>query len=204
MIGLLCDEQGEPVSTEVFRGNTRDLKTFATQVTKATEWFGCQRVTFVGERGMIKRAQLKDLREVGFHYITAITKPEVEALLNKGLVQMELFSNEVCDGVRLVLRRNPQRAEQLAASRSDKQASVERLMAQRNRYLEEHPRAQLASAEKKVRAKIGQLQVDRWLDTIFHELYPGHNCDLGCMLLPEAEFLADNDVLARLAGLDPA
>ena len=163
----MCDEQGEPVSTEVFRGNTRDLKTFATQVTKAAEWFGCQRVTFVGERGMIKRAQLKDLCEVGFHYITAITKPEVEALLNKGLVQMELFSNEVCelqhDGVRLVLRRNPQRAEQLAASRSDKQASVERLMAQRNRYLEEHPRAQLASAEKKVRAKIGQLQVDRWL-----------------------------------------
>ena len=47
-------------------------------------------------------------------------------------------------------------------------------------------------------------QVDRRLDTIVHELYPGHNCDLGCMRLPEAEFLADNDVLARLAGLDPA
>ncbi len=66
---------------------------------------------------------------------------------------MELFYSEVCelqhDGVRLVLRRNPQRAEQLAASRSDKQASVERLMAQRNRYLEEHPRAQLASARRR-------------------------------------------------------
>ena len=47
-------------------------------------------------------------------------------------------------------------------------------------------------------------QVDRWLDTIFHELYPAHRCDLGCIRLPEAEFLADKAVLERLAGPDPA
>jgi len=41
VIGLLCDEQGEPVSTEVFRGNTQDPKTFAAQVKKASERFGC-------------------------------------------------------------------------------------------------------------------------------------------------------------------
>ena len=29
VIGLLCDEQGEPVSTEVFQGNTQDPATFA-------------------------------------------------------------------------------------------------------------------------------------------------------------------------------
>jgi hypothetical protein len=53
----------------------------------------------------------------------------------------------------LVLRRNPHRAEQMAASRQDKHASVERLLAERNRSLQEHPRAQGAAAEKKVRAK---------------------------------------------------
>lgn len=168
VIGLLCDEHGEPVSTEVFRGNTRDLKTFAAQVDKAVEWFGCERVTFVGDRGMIKRAQLEDLLAVGFHYITAITKPEVEALLKEGVLQMELFSQQVGevdhDGVRLVLRRNPHRAEQLAASRQDKQASVERLLAERNRYLQEHGRAQVAVAENKVRAKIRKLKLDRWLE----------------------------------------
>jgi transposase len=167
VIGLLCDEHGEPVSTEVFRGNTRDLKTFASQVTKAIEWFGCQRVTFVGDRGMIKRAQVKDLLEVGFHYITAITKPEVEALLKQGVLQMGLFEKQVCEvdheGVRLVLRRNPDRAKQLAASRANKKASVEQLMAERNRYLAEHRRAWVSSAKKKVRAKIQQLKIDRWL-----------------------------------------
>jgi hypothetical protein len=167
VIGLLCDEQGEPVSTEVFRGNTQDPKTFAAQVKKASQRFGCERVTFVGDRGMIKSGQLEDLSQAGFHYITAITKPQIQTLLAAGVLQMELFAVEVCEirqeGVRYVLRRNPQRAEQLAASRADKQARVERLRGERNQYLAEHRRAKLATAEKKVRAKIAQLKIDAWL-----------------------------------------
>jgi hypothetical protein len=168
VIGLLCDEAGEPVSTEVFRGNTQDTQTVAAQVKKASERFGCERVTFVGDRGMIKSPQVKELLRVGFHYITAITKPQVEALLGSGLLQMELFAAEVCevqqqDGVRYVLRRNPMRAGQLAASRADKQASVERVLQQQNRYLAEHRRAWVSAAEKKVCSKIKTLKIDAWL-----------------------------------------
>jgi hypothetical protein len=129
VIGLSCDEQGEPVSTEVFRGNTQDTQTFAAQVNKASERFGCARVTLVGDRGMIKSGQLEDLLQTGFHCITAITKPQIETLLATGLLQTERFAAEVCEiqqeGVRYVLWRNPLRAEQLAASRADEQARVE-------------------------------------------------------------------------------
>jgi len=167
VIGLLCDEQGEPVSTEVFRGNTQDTATFASQVKKASQRFGCQEVTFVGDRGMIKSGQIEELSRVGFHYITAITKPQIETLLKAGVVQMALFDEKVCeveqDGVRYLLRRNPRRAEELAASRADKQASVERLCQQRNRYLSEHPRAKVPTAEKALRAKIAQLKLEPWL-----------------------------------------
>jgi transposase len=167
VIGLLCDEQGEPVSTEVFRGNTQDPKTFAAQVKKASERFGCARVTFVGDRGMIKSGQVEELSQVGFHYITAITKPQIDTLIEARLIQMELFAAEVCeverDGVRYVLRRNPLRAEQLAASRADKQGRVEQLRQDRNRYLAEHPRAKVATAEKALRAKMAQLKIDAWL-----------------------------------------
>jgi hypothetical protein len=167
VIGLLCDEQGAPVSTEVFRGNTQDPKTFAAQVQKASERFGCQRVTFVGDRGMIKSAQVEELSAVGFHYITAITKPQIETLLAAGVLQMDLFDAAVCEvqheGLRYVLRRNPLRAAQLAASRADKRARLEQLLQQRNRYLAEHPRAQVATAEKALRAKIVQLKIERWL-----------------------------------------
>jgi hypothetical protein len=167
VIGLLCDEQGAPVSTEVFRGNTQDAKTFAAQLQKASERFGCQRVTFVGDRGMIKSGQVEDLSQAGFHYITAITKPQIETLIQARLIQMELFAAEVCEvereGVRYVLRRNPLRAEQLAASRTDKQARVEQLRQERNRYLDQHPRARVATAEKALRAKIAQLKIHAWL-----------------------------------------
>lgn len=167
VIGLLCDEDGEPVSTEVFRGNTQDTKTFAAQVKKASERFGCERVTFVGDRGMIKSGQVEDLSQAGFHYITAITKPQIETLLAAGVFQMELFAATVCevqeDGVRYVLRRNPLRAEQLATSRADKHARVERLRQERNQYLAEHRRAKVATAEQVVRAKIAQLKIEAWL-----------------------------------------
>jgi hypothetical protein len=168
VIGLLCDQQGAPVSTEVFRGNTQDPRTFAAQVRKASERFGCERVTFVGDRGMIKSGQVEDLSQAGFHYITAITKPQIDTLIETRLIQMGLFAAEVCEvareGVRYVLRRNPLRAEQLAASRADKQATVERLCEDRNRYLDQHPRAKVATAEKALRAKIAQLKIEAWIE----------------------------------------
>jgi DDE family transposase len=168
VVGLLCDELGEPVSVEVFPGNTSDLKTFAHQVVKVAGRFGCRRVTMVGDRGMIKSAQIEQLQErEGFYYITALTKPQIETLLKGGVVQMAWFDEKLCEveneGVRYVLRRNPQRVEDLKRSREDKRASVARLLEKKNRYLAEHPRAKVPVAERGVAAKIVQLKVGAWL-----------------------------------------
>lgn len=167
VIGLLCDERGEPLSTEVFRGNTQDPATFASQVNKARERFACDRVTFVGDRGMIKSGQMQDLAKAGFHYITAITKPQIQTLVKAGVLQLNLFDAELCEvsdeGVRYVLRRNPLRAEELSASRTDKKTSVERLRETLVRYLTEHPRAKVSTAERTVRARIAQLKLSVWL-----------------------------------------
>src|SRR5437016_12881443 len=90
VIGLLCDEDGHPVSIEVFPGNTQDPRTFAPQLAKVKTRFGVQEITFVGDRGMIKGQQIEDLAQQGFHYITAITKPQLENVLQHGTLQMEL------------------------------------------------------------------------------------------------------------------
>src|ERR1017187_10221255 len=115
VIGLLCDEEGTPVSTEVFCGNTQDPQTFGAQVRKASQRFGCQRVTFVGDRGMIKTGQIEELAKAGFHYIPAISKPQIDTLLSGGVLQMALFDDSLCeveqDSVRYVLRRNPVRRQ---------------------------------------------------------------------------------------------
>ena len=97
VIGLLCDEEGEPVSTEVFAGNTADLSTFESQVKKAAGRFGCGRVTFVGDRGMIKSGQIEDLSKAGFHYITAITKAQIRSMIKNGVFQLGLFDEHLCE-----------------------------------------------------------------------------------------------------------
>ena len=168
VVGMLCDELGEPVSVEVFHGNTSDLKTFANQIAKVAGRFGCKRVTMVGDRGMIKSAQIEQLQErENFYYITAMTKPQIETLIHGGVVQLSWFDEKICevesDGVRYVLRRNPQRVEDLKRSRQDKQSSVLRLLEKKNRYLKEHPRAKMDVAQKEVASKILQLKLDRWL-----------------------------------------
>jgi hypothetical protein len=168
VVGLLCDDVGDPVSVEVFRGNTSDVKTFAHQIAKVADRFGCTKVTMVGDRGMIKSAQIEQLEEKeGFHYITAMTKPQIETLIHKGVVQLSWFDEKICevesDGIRYVLRRNPQRVEDLKRSRQDKQASVSRLLEKKNLYLAEHARAKVGIAQRDVASKIVQLKLDGWL-----------------------------------------
>ena len=167
VIGLLCDEVGVPMSIEVFAGNTSDPKTFLPQVRKSAERFGVKEVTFVGDRGMIKSPQIDELPE-GCHFITAIAKPQIEKLLKAGVFQMELFDQDLAEvttdaGVRYVLRRNPIRADELAAGRSDKMMSVNKLLEQQNAYLAEHPRAKVKVALRKVTHKIERLKLDGWL-----------------------------------------
>lgn len=167
VVGLLCDIDGEPVSVEVFAGNTQDPKTVASQIHKTAKRFGCTEVTFIGDRGMIKSGQMDALNEEKFHYITALTKPQIEKLLKDGAIQMELFDENVCevqcDGRRLVLRRNPMRAEELAATRQSKRAAVKKLLAEQNTYLVEHPKARVETAIKRVQKKIDKLKLVGWM-----------------------------------------
>src|SRR5256884_8743910 len=69
VIGLLCDEDGHPVSIDVFPGNTQDPHTFATQINKVKARFGVHAITFVGDRGMIKGQQNEALAQSRLHDI---------------------------------------------------------------------------------------------------------------------------------------
>ena len=171
VIGLLCDGEGTPLSIEVFSGNTADTQTFGQQVAKVAERFGAQGVTFVGDRGMIKGPQIEQLQQYKdheFHYITAITKPQIEKLLREDKLQLNLFDQELgeiqlAEGVRFVLRRNPVRAEEIKQSREDKYQSLLKLVEEQNGYLLEHPRARLSTAERKIESKSKKLKIDGWI-----------------------------------------
>lgn len=125
--GLLCDSEGRPIAIEVFPGNTADPPTFTQLVAHARQRFGIQRIIFVGDRGMITSARIKeDLRDVdGLDWISALRTEGIRKLRDAGTIQMSLFdkkdlaevTSEHFPGERLVVCRNPALAEQRARKR---------------------------------------------------------------------------------------
>lgn len=169
VIGLLCDGQGRALSVEVFVGNTGDPKTVGSQIRKVVERFGGKEVTFVGDRGMLKGPQIKELGQEHFHYITAISKPQMESLLQAKVFPMDLFDTtlsevaSIPDKVRYILRRNPQRALETQQSRQSKQDALAKLLQHKNTYLAGKPRARVKAALKALRARAVKLKVDDWV-----------------------------------------
>jgi hypothetical protein len=167
VIGLLTGAEGAPVAVRVFAGNTPDKKTVVEQIHILAKGFGVKEVTLVGDRGMLKQSQIDMLNQEQFHYITAITKPQIEKLLRQGVFQMGLFEEKLAEvtdgGVRYILRRNSERAKELARSREAKLARVRTLLSQKNQYLAEHRRASVAVARRDIQEKIEQLKIEEWV-----------------------------------------
>lgn len=168
VVGLLTDSRGEPISIQVFRGNTSDLKTFGQQVHKLKKELGCQGVTLVGDRGMIRADQKVVAQQADFHFVTALTKPQIQKLLEQKVLQLELFDEKIHevlgeDGRRFVLRRNPVRQAELQRTREQKQQSVEAALRKANTYLAEHPRAQVATQRRKLAGQLQRLKLQGWL-----------------------------------------
>jgi hypothetical protein len=157
--GLLTDIKGEPVSIQVYEGNTADQTTVPDQVRKLGEELGAQEIVLVGDRGMLKTQGKELLTERGFRYVTALTNPEIRRMLRDGVFQLELFTEQVCevvgeDGVRYILHRNPATTERHRTRRADQLARVREKVDARNAFLERRPRASSAASLR---------QAERWL-----------------------------------------
>jgi transposase len=168
VIGLLTDCEGDPVSVQVFEGNTSDNITVLEQVQKIHEQFGVNKIIFVGDRGMIKGPQIKALDE-NCDYITALTKPQIKTLIENNFIKLEDFSNELKEfldkktGVRYILRRNPVRMKEIAKQKNSKLQALEKKILKENAYLKEHPKAKVETAAKKMRGYARKLKIEKWV-----------------------------------------
>lgn len=167
VIGLLTDMEGYPLSVEVFKGNTQDTQTVNSQIKKLKERFGAKKITLVGDRGMLKSPQQEALNEEDFHFITAITKAQIESLLKVGVFQMELFDEqlseiETAEGIRYILRRNPLRRDEIRSNREEMIDKGKRLMGEQNKYLREHGKAKPEVALRKVRRYLSRRKLDKF------------------------------------------
>ena len=157
VIGLLSGADGEPLAVRVFEGNTADPSTVSTQIELLKQQFGVAEVVFIGDRGMLKAAGKAALGAEGWRYISALTKPPIRALLTAGVLQPDLFDEDigevVQEGKRLITRRNPALQRRLRARRADKLNRLAALIAERNAFVRQSTRADPAA---------GLRQLEQW------------------------------------------
>jgi transposase len=92
--GLMTDRRGCPVAVTVHEGNVSDSKTFLPEVERLRQEFGIEEVVLVGDRGMIGKATIEDLRKMpGIGWITGLKSASIRALVEEGQVQMDLFDD---------------------------------------------------------------------------------------------------------------
>lgn len=95
VIGLLCNSEGCPIGTEVFRGNTKDSTTTLEQVRRLRNDYGLAQLIWVGDRGTITQANAAQINSEGdLHSISALTHPEIVKLLDQKTIQAELFDEK--------------------------------------------------------------------------------------------------------------
>ena len=165
--GLLTDQSGEPISIQLYPGNTSDPPTFLDAVTKVKTRFGAEEMTLVGDRGMIKRLGKAALGEAKFRYVTALTDPQIRTLLKQKVFQLELFDEkpvEIEQGAkRYVLRCNPDTKKRELARRTDQWAKVQAWIQTRNEAVAKSPRRKAESSLQKAQQKLKQYRLQGWI-----------------------------------------
>ena len=128
LVGLLCNREGIPVSIQVFEGNASETGTLEGQIQKVRERFGLKHIVFIADRGILRSVRIKeDLGPLGLDWITALRKPAIRELIQKGAFQPSLFEQvdfaEIEDpaypGERLIVCRNPILAHDRARRREE-------------------------------------------------------------------------------------
>ncbi len=167
VIGLMLDSYGYPLTIEVFEGNTGDTKTVSSQLRKLKENFGVEHVIFVGDKGMIKSSQIEEIisEQYKWDYLTTITKGQIKTLINKGILQLSLFEDEIIeiegeDKERYILRKNKYRAQEMSENRRARIEKILSYVREKNNYLQEHPRAKVEVTQNNIIEKIAKLKLN--------------------------------------------
>jgi transposase len=175
VIGLLKDEYGLPISVQVYEGNTLDHKTVSDQIKKLRERFGVKRVVMVGDRGMLKQAQIEELGTFEWNYITALTKPQLESLVEQGVIQLSLFDEQICEVEqaerRLILRRNPKRAEETGTNRQSRLDKFFTLLRETNEKLSRGLRADAQKSFQKISALVVRYNLEKFVSLSLEERF---------------------------------
>jgi transposase len=160
--GLLTDARGCPVAVSVYEGNVADSLTLMPEVRRLRETFGIEHLVLVGDRGMISRQAIDEMRQTeAIGWITALKSASIRALVEQGHLQLGLFdernlfelTSPEYPGERLVACRNPQ----LAALRSHKREELLRATEESLRKIQARVQAGKLAGADTIGLRVGRV-----------------------------------------------
>jgi transposase len=80
VVGVIIDRQGRPICSEIWPGNTTDVKTLQPVVDRLRKRFGISRVCVVADRGMISDATVREFEGEGVSYILGVRMRKQKAV----------------------------------------------------------------------------------------------------------------------------
>ena len=99
-IGLLTTAEGFPLRIQAFAGNTSDSVTVPEQLRILKEELGVEEIVFVGDRGMHILYHLEndtELAEKNINFITGLTRTQIDTLIARGDLQLNMFSKDLSE-----------------------------------------------------------------------------------------------------------
>jgi hypothetical protein len=134
IVGVIIDQEGRPVCSEMWPGNTADVTTLIPVIDRLRNRFAIERVCVVADRGMISAATIAALEQRGLEYILGVRErsskevrevvmgdqtPSVPLMIPRnGRADTELRAKEVkVDGRRYIVCRNLAEAARAARTR---------------------------------------------------------------------------------------
>jgi hypothetical protein len=135
ILGVVLDDAGRPICSQMWPGNTADVTTLIPVVDRLARRFGITRVCVVADRGMISRATLEALEQRRLEYILGVRErstkevrdhvleddgPSLPIVIDRaGGRETELEAKEVrIAGRRYIVCRNEAQAKEDAATRA--------------------------------------------------------------------------------------
>jgi hypothetical protein len=133
--GVMSDEEGRPVATQVYSGETADPCAVGDQVDKLRERFGLERAVLVGDRGMLTQTRIDAIKKhPQLGWISALRSGAIKDLVCSGDIQCSLFDErnlaEIISpdfpGERLIVCYNPLLAQDRGHTRDGLLAATEK------------------------------------------------------------------------------
>ena len=162
--GTMADEDGRPISVQVYTGNTGDCSTIPDQVKKIRESFKLNRIVLVGDRGMLTQTKIDYLKRFpGIGWISALKSASIRDLLDDKYLNLSLFDTRNIAEIsspdfpdeRLIACYNPLLADERKLKREALIVATEKRLEKIKREVERRTKKPLLKTE--IALKVGKV-----------------------------------------------